>query len=259
MPARRASSSRSHTGSANGSTLRRQRQQPRQHVCLGKCRRTKPLQQGVVMQQQLVQLVRQRLAAPPGRRPGSRGAPPCPHRPGRCRARWCRSCGRPAPPPAPGPAPDASAGSAWRSRRCAAMSGVTSMPCALTFSISASSASGSTTTPLPMMPSLPRTRPGGQQRQLVGLVADHQRVAGVMAALEAHDDIGAAGQPVHHLSLALVAPLGADHRDIGHAVPSGPVVSGQRAACRCAGCASTAGGAPPPRDRPPASSAAIVA
>ena len=55
-----------------------------------------------------------------------------------------------------------------------------------------------------------------QQRQLVGLVADHQRVAGVVAALEAHHDIGAAGQPVDDLALALVAPLGADHGDIGH-------------------------------------------
>ena len=61
---------------------------------------------------------------------------------------------------------------------------------------------------------------GRQQRQLVGLVAHHQRVAGVVAALEAHDDVGAAGQPVHHLALALVAPLGADHRDIRHASAS---------------------------------------
>ncbi len=32
---------------------------------------------------------------------------------------------------------------------------------------------------------------GGQQRQLVGLAADHQGVAGVVAALEAHHDVGA--------------------------------------------------------------------
>ena len=30
-----------------------------------------------------------------GRRPGWRGGRPCPHRPGRCRARWCRSCSSP--------------------------------------------------------------------------------------------------------------------------------------------------------------------
>ena len=56
----------------------------------------------------------------------------------------------------------------------------------------------------------------GQQRQLVGLVADHQRVAGVMAALEAHHDVGALRQPVDDLALALVAPLGADHDDVCH-------------------------------------------
>ena len=61
-------------------------------------------------------------------------------------------------------------------------------------------------------------QPGGQQRQLVGLVADHQRMAGVVAALEPHDHVGSAGEPVHDLSLALVAPLGADHGDIGHCV-----------------------------------------
>ena len=104
-------------------------------------------------------------------------------------------------------------------------------------SISASSASGSTTTPLPMMPSLPRTTPGRQQRQLVGLVADDQRMAGVVAALEPHHDIGAAGQPVHHLALALVAPLGADHRDIRHASVSEWSVG--RGGCRRAGYAST--------------------
>ncbi len=61
-------------------------------------------------------------------------------------------------------------------------------------------------------------QPARQQRQLVGLVAHHQRVAGVVAALEPHDDVGAARQPVDDLALALVAPLGADHRDVGHCV-----------------------------------------
>ena len=56
----------------------------------------------------------------------------------------------------------------------------------------------------------------GQQRQLVGLLADHQRVAGIVAALEAHDDVGALRQPVDDLALALVAPLGADHHHIRH-------------------------------------------
>ena len=57
---------------------------------------------------------------------------------------------------------------------------------------------------------------GGQQAQPIGLVADDQRVPGIMAALEPHHDIGAAGQPVHDLPLALVTPLGADHRHVRH-------------------------------------------
>ena len=41
-------------------------------------------------------------------------------------------------------------------------------------------------------------------------------MAGIMAALEAHHDIGALGQPIDDLALAFVAPLGADDHDIGH-------------------------------------------
>ena len=61
--------------------------------------------------------------------------------------------------------------------------------------------------------------PARQQRQLVGLVADDQRVAGVVAALEAHDHVGPAGQPVDDLALAFVAPLGADDGDVTHVFP----------------------------------------
>jgi hypothetical protein len=57
---------------------------------------------------------------------------------------------------------------------------------------------------------------GRQQRQLVDLIADDERVARVVAALEAHHHVGAVRQPVDELALALVAPLGADHGDIGH-------------------------------------------
>ncbi len=57
---------------------------------------------------------------------------------------------------------------------------------------------------------------GRQQRQFVGLAVDHQRVAGVMATLEAHDDVGLLGEPVDDLAFALVAPLRADHHDIRH-------------------------------------------
>ena len=45
---------------------------------------------------------------------------------------------------------------------------------------------------------------GGQQRQLVGGAVDDQRVAGVVAALEAHDDVGLLRQPVDDLALAFV-------------------------------------------------------
>src|SRR5829696_8367757 len=57
---------------------------------------------------------------------------------------------------------------------------------------------------------------GGQQRELVGLGPDDEGVAGVVAALEAHDHVGLLGEPVDDLALALVAPLGADHHDIRH-------------------------------------------
>jgi hypothetical protein len=57
---------------------------------------------------------------------------------------------------------------------------------------------------------------GGQQRQLVGLAIDDERMAGIVAALEAHDDIGLLRQPVDDLALPFVAPLGADDDNIGH-------------------------------------------
>ena len=95
------------------------------------------------------------------------------------------------------------------------VSGVTATPCSVSFSTSALSAQGSSTTPLPMTDKRAADDARGQQRQLVGLVADDERVAGIVAALEAHDDVGAAGQPVDDLALALVAPLAADHGDVG--------------------------------------------
>ena len=50
------------------------------------------------------------------------------------------------------------------------------------------------------------------------LVADHQGVPGVVAALEAHDDVGMGGEEVDDLPLALVAPLGADDHQRRHAI-----------------------------------------
>ena len=58
----------------------------------------------------------------------------------------------------------------------------------------------------------------GQQRKLIGDAVDDQRVAGIVAALEADDDIGLLGQPIDDLAFALVAPLGADHDNICHEV-----------------------------------------
>ena len=48
---------------------------------------------------------------------------------------------------------------------------------------------------------------------------DDERVAGVVAALEAHDRLRVVGEPVDDLALALVAPLGADDDDVA-AAPS---------------------------------------
>ncbi len=61
-----------------------------------------------------------------------------------------------------------------------------------------------------------------QQRELVGRAVDDQRVAGIVAALEAHHDVGLGGQPVDDLALALVAPLRADHHHVRHRNPSRP-------------------------------------
>ncbi len=57
---------------------------------------------------------------------------------------------------------------------------------------------------------------GRQQRQFVGVAIDDERMAGIVAALEAHDDVGLLRQPVDDLALPLVAPLGADDNNIGH-------------------------------------------
>ena len=64
---------------------------------------------------------------------------------------------------------------------------------------------------------------GGEQRELVDGAVDDEGVAGVVAALEAGDDVGALGEPVDELALALVAPLRADHDDVGHASSPQPV------------------------------------
>ena len=50
--------------------------------------------------------------------------------------------------------------------------------------------------------------------ELLALADD--RVAGVVAALEAHDHVGPLGEQVGDLPLALVAPLGADYDHAWH-------------------------------------------
>ena len=55
-----------------------------------------------------------------------------------------------------------------------------------------------------------------QHGQLVGFAADNQRVACVVAALEADDGIEAPGKPIDDLAFALVAPLDADHDRVRH-------------------------------------------
>ena len=58
--------------------------------------------------------------------------------------------------------------------------------------------------------------PGGDQVELEGLLAAHDRMAGVVAALEAHHGCGALGQQVYDLALTFIAPLGANDRDTRH-------------------------------------------
>ena len=59
--------------------------------------------------------------------------------------------------------------------------------------------------------------PRRDQVELPLLAVPHDRVPGVVAALEAHDRVGLLGEQVGDLALALVAPLGADYHDSGHA------------------------------------------
>ena len=56
------------------------------------------------------------------------------------------------------------------------------------------------------------------------LIAEDDTMPGVAAALVAHDVVGLAGQLVDDLALALVAPLGADHRHHAHSAMSFPIL-----------------------------------
>ena len=61
-----------------------------------------------------------------------------------------------------------------------------------------------------------RQDPAGQQVQGELRIADHHGVPGVVAALVAHDVVGAPAEQVGRLALALVAPLGAHDHDRRH-------------------------------------------
>ena len=52
---------------------------------------------------------------------------------------------------------------------------------------------------------------GGDQVELELLVAAHDRVAGVVAALEADHEVGLLGEQVRDLPLSFIAPLGAEY------------------------------------------------
>jgi hypothetical protein len=56
----------------------------------------------------------------------------------------------------------------------------------------------------------------GDQVELPLDAVANDRVPGVVAALEADDEVGVLGEEVGDLALALVAPLGADDDDAGH-------------------------------------------
>ena len=63
----------------------------------------------------------------------------------------------------------------------------------------------------------------GKERELVDRAVDDEGVPGVVAALEAGDHVGALGEPVDDLALALVAPLGAHDHHVAHLKAPFPV------------------------------------
>ncbi len=58
---------------------------------------------------------------------------------------------------------------------------------------------------------------GGDQVQLPLLAVAHDRVPGVVAALEAHHRVAVLGEQIDDLALPLIAPLGADYDYARHA------------------------------------------
>ena len=180
-------------------------------------RRPSPRLQRIVMGEQPLDLGRQRRRGWRDPVRGWRGGRPCPRRPGRCRASSCRW------PLRPRPSRAARSSSPCRGRISVAFSAIRRL--------SRRDRDAHARQRLDLLSQRPgidddavaddRELAGAndarrQQRELVGLVADDERVAGVVAALEADDAIGALRQPVDDLALALVAPLRADDHDVGH-------------------------------------------
>ena len=74
-----------------------------------------------------------------------------------------------------------------------------------------------------------------QERELVGDAVDNERVAGIVAALEAHDHVRLERQPIDDLAFALIAPLGADYDHIRHRARPSPRAKSQQKTRRKAG------------------------
>ena len=76
----------------------------------------------------------------------------------------------------------------------------------------------------------------GDQVQLPLLAVAHDRVPGVVAALEAHDGIAVLGEQIGDLALALIAPLGADYDYARHRGVQSREASGARGTSAPAVC-----------------------
>ena len=57
---------------------------------------------------------------------------------------------------------------------------------------------------------------GGQEVQRVLFAVNNDGVAGIVASVELHDEVGVLAELVSGLAFAFVAPLGAEHDDGGH-------------------------------------------